>query len=246
MSATRWLSLGLEDLPWDPESDFSLEELLLPSIFTRLQKKDENEKADKQTEAKDEPQAKLPEVLPILPLRGVVVYPQTAVPLTIGQPRSIQLVDDVSMTTDKLIGLVATRNPELENPGPADLYSVGTIASVHRLFRAPDNTIRLLVQGLVRFRLVEFVAEEPYLTARVEIIPEVVETGLEVEALARAARDQFEAIAQLTPSIPRELVASIAAIEDPLQTAYTIANFQRMDLEDAQQILELDSTHAKL
>jgi len=246
MSATRWLSLGLEDLPWDPESDFSLEELLLPSIFTRLQKKDENEKAEKQTEAKDEPQAKLPEVLPILPLRGVVVYPQTAVPLTIGQPRSIRLVDDVSMTTDKLIGLVATRNPELENPGPADLYSVGTIASVHRLFRAPDNTIRLLVQGLVRFRLVEFVAEEPYLTARVEIIPEVVETGLEVEALARAARDQFEAIAQLTPSIPRELVASIAAIEDPLQTAYTIANFQRMDLEDAQQILELDSTHAKL
>ena len=180
------------------------------------------------------------------PLRGVVVYPQTAVPLTIGQPRSIKLVDDVSATTDKLIGLVAARNPEIEEPGPADLYTIGTIATVHRLFRAPDNTIRLLVQGLMRFRVVEIVETEPYLKARIEIIPELVETGLEIEALARSARDQFEQISDLTPSIPRELVASIVTLEDPLQTTYTIANFQRIELKDAQTLLELDSTKAKL
>jgi ATP-dependent Lon protease len=123
---------------------------------------------------------------------------------------------------------------------------VGTIATVHRLFRAPDSTIRLLVQGLMRFRLVEFVQTEPYLQARIEIAPETVETGLEIVALARSARDQFEQISGLTPSIPRELVASITTIEDPLQTAYTIANFQRIELQDAETLLELDSTKAKL
>ncbi|PWH12432.1 MAG: endopeptidase La [Anaerolineae bacterium] len=186
-----------------------------------------------------------PDIVPILPLRGVVVFPQTAVPLTIGQPRSIKLVDDV-VAGDRLVGLVAAINPELETPGPADLYTVGTIATVHRLLRAPDGTIRLLVQGLERIRIVEFTQTEPYLMARIERYPEVVETGLEVDALARNARDQFAAIAELIPSFPRELVASIASIEDPLQTVYAIVNFQRIELAEAQQILEIDSTVEKL
>jgi ATP-dependent Lon protease len=246
MSASRWHTGPLDVFDWLQESDTSLEYLFLPSIFTRLQKKDDQEKGVVQPASVDGETIKYPEIIPILPLRGVVVYPQTAVPLTIGQPRSIKLVDDVSATTAKLIGLVAARNPEIEEPGPADLFTVGTIATVHRLFRAPDNTIRLLVQGLTRFRVVEVVETEPYLTARIEVIPELVETGLEIEALARSARDQFEQISGLTPSIPRELVASIMSLEDPLQTAYTIANFQRIELKDAQTLLELDSTKAKL
>ena len=245
MSASRWHSGHLELLEWLDESDTSIEEVFMPSIFTRLQKKEEQDKGTTVL-PQDGQVAKLPDTIAILPLRGVVVYPQTAVPLTIGQPRSIKLVDEVSLTPDKLVGLVAARDPELENPGPADLYTIGTIATVHRLFRAPDNTIRLLVQGLMRFRTVEFVQEEPYLKARVEVVPETVETGLEIEALARSARDQFEQISQLTPSIPRELVASIATLEDPLQTVYTIANFQRIELRDAQAILDLDSTKSKL
>jgi ATP-dependent Lon protease len=145
-----------------------------------------------------------------------------------------------------MIGLVASRQPDLENPGPDDLFSIGTIASVHRLFRAPDGTIRLLIQGMARFRLGEFTQVEPYLKARIHLIPETVETGLEIEALARNTRDQFEHIAEMIPSIPRELVTSIGAIEDPLQTVYTIANFQRMELEEAQTILEMDSVAEKL
>jgi ATP-dependent Lon protease len=223
-----------------------MEDLFLPSIFTRLQKKDENEKNTIQPASVDGETIKYPDIIPILPLRGVVVYPQTAVPLTIGQPRSIKLVDEVSGTTDKLIGLLAARNPEIEEPGPADLYSIGTIATVHRLFRAPDGTIRLLVQGLMRFQVLEVVETEPYIKARVQVLPETVETGLEIDALARSARDQFEQISGLTPSIPRELVASIVSLDDPLQTVYTIANFQRIELKDAQTILELDSTKSKL
>lgn len=187
----------------------------------------------------------IPSELPILPLRGLVVYPQTAVPLTIGQPRSVRLVDD-AMAGDKIIGLVTSKDPELENPGPEDLYSTGTAAIIHRMFRAPDGTIRLLVQGLSRFRLKDFTSIEPYLKATVEIAPETTEEGLEIEALTRNARDQFTHIAEMIPSFPRELVTSISAIDDPLQVVYTIANFQRMELSEAQELLEIDSVTEKL
>jgi ATP-dependent Lon protease len=187
----------------------------------------------------------LPEEMPILPLRGIVVYPQTAVPLTIGQPRSIRLVDDVA-SGQRLIGLVTSKDADNENPGPEQLYRIGTVAMIHRLFRAPDGTIRLLVQGLSRFRVLEFTETEPYLKAKVEPAPEIEEEGLEVDALARNIREQFVHIADLMPSIPRELAASIAAVEDPLQTAYTIANFQRMELDEAQNLLEIDSVIEKL
>jgi ATP-dependent Lon protease len=221
-----------------------LRDMPLNPITTHiLHKEDEGEVDEFQSNVQKE---NIPSVLPILPLRGLVVYPQTAVPLTIGQPRSIRLVDDVVAGDERLIGVLTSRDPELEVPAPKDLYSIGTVAMVHRLFRAPDGTIRLLIQGIARFRVGEFEQQEPYLKAAIELIPEEVEEGLELVALARNARDQFERIAEMIPSIPRELVASVTALEDPLQTAYTIANFQRMDLQDAQQMLEFDSTSEKL
>ena len=187
----------------------------------------------------------IPEELPILPLRGVVVYPHTVVPLTIGQPRSIRLVDDVA-AKDRIIGLVASRKPELELPGPDDLYAYGTVANVQRLFRAPDGTIRMIVQGLARFELGEFTALEPYLRASILLWPEEVEEGVEIEAQMRAASDMFQEVAELAPSLPREVVASVLLQDDPLQVAYTIANYQRMELEVAQELLEEDSTVVKL
>jgi len=114
------------------------------------------------------------------------------------------------------------------------------------LFRAPDGTIRLLIQGTKRFRIDSFLDEEPYLKARITAIPETVDETLEVEALARNAREQFAHIAEMVPSIPRELIESILSLENPLQVVYTIANFQRMELEDSQEILELDSVEEKL
>jgi ATP-dependent Lon protease len=231
---------------FDDEEDVGiLDEQFVFPIVTHVIEDTESSEEDPGTEGEDR-EDQIPSVLPILPLRGLVVYPQTAVPLTIGQARSVRLIDDVMKSDERLIGLVASTQPELEIPGAEDLYPVGTIAIVHRLFRAPDETIRLVVQGMMRFRLGEFVQEEPYLKANIELIPEEVEDDLEVEALARNARDQFEHIADLIPSIPRELVASVLTLEDALSTVYTIANFQRMDLEDAQELLELDSTAEKL
>jgi ATP-dependent Lon protease len=222
-----------------------LKEIILNPITTHILQGEEGLE-EKDITKGEVLQNQIPSALPILPLRGVVVYPQTAVPLTIGQPRSIKLVDDVVSGENRLIGLAASKNPEIEVPEPKDLYPVGTVAVVHRLFRAPDGTIRLLVQGLSRFRLGEFLETDPYLKANIELIPETIEEGIEIEALARNAREQFEKIAEMITSIPRELVASVLSLEDPLQTVYTIANFQRMDLKDAQEILEIDSVSDKL
>ena len=243
MPASRWHTNFNDLFQWMGEEDNDLLSMMMPSMFSRFQKQDSDSAGSGSSQTSNS--NKYPEILPILPLRGVVVYPQTAVPLTVGQPRSIRLVDEV-VGGDKLVGLVAAVNPELESPGPADLYRVGTIATVHRLLRAPDGTIRLLVQGMDRFRVGEFVAEEPYLKARIELAPETMEEGLEIDALARNARDQFQQITQMIPSFPEELASSITSVEDALQTAYTIANFQRMDIKDSQEILELDSVAEKL
>lgn len=192
-----------------------------------------------------QPQPEIPAELPILPLRGLVVYPQTAIPLTVGQPRSIKLVDDV-VSGDRLIGLVAAKDPSLETPGPDDVYRIGTLASIHRLFRAPDGTIRLLVQGIARIEIDEYTSLEPYLRAKIHATPERSEDTLEVEALVRNVVNQFTRLADLVPSIPGELISSALNVDDPLQLVYAVATYIRINLDDAQEILELDSTDAKL
>jgi len=187
----------------------------------------------------------LPGELPILPLRGLVVYPHTTVPLTVGQPRSVKLVDDV-VAGDRVIGLVASHDPELEMPGPDQVHLIGTVAQIHRLFRAPDGTIRLLVQGMARIRITGFTETQPYLRARVEAAPETVESGIEVEALMRNVVEQFSRMADLVPSIPGELISAALNVDDPLQLVYALATYIRLDLADQQKLLELDSVQEKL
>lgn len=246
MAASRWNADYTEILKWieDGENDFL--NLITGFNMATLQNSEGNTMDEGEPKAMiGEQPIELPDELPILPLRGLVVYPQTVVPLTVGQARSIRLVDD-AVSGQRLIGLVTSRDPDLETPGPENLFDVGTVAMIHRLFRAPDGTIRLLVQGMSRFSLGEFTQTDPYLRAKIIPRTEISETGIEVEALARNARDQFEHIAELIPSIPREVASSISSITDPLQTVYTIANFQRMDLQEAQEILAIDSISEKL
>ncbi len=244
MPASRWNSSILEMIHWLYEEQAGMEELLNQPIQPQ-DFKHGNGHEDEEGIAENA-SVKLPKTLPVLPLRGLVVFPQTAVPLVIGQSRSIRLVDDVMAGDERLIALVTSRDPELENPTPADVYDVGVVAMVHRLFRAPDNTIRLVVQGLMRCRITKYVQEDPYLVGEIEPAPETVEEGLELVAMALNVRNQFAHIADMVPSIPRELVSSVAEIEDPLQTVYVIANFQRMELDEAQRLLEMDSTSEKL
>ncbi len=202
-----------------------------------------NEDLEEETAAID-----LPEELPILPLRGLVVYPQTAIPLTVGQERSIQLVDDV-VAGNRMVGLVASKDPNISAPGPDQVQTVGTLAIIHRLFRTPDGTVRLLIQGLQRIKIDEFVATTPYLKARVTRIAETeVEDGddIEMEALVRSIVDRFTSLAELVPSIPQELVANAIDVEDPLQLVYSIATYVRIQLTDSQLLLELETAGDKI
>lgn len=193
----------------------------------------------------DNDQFHLPEVLPVLPLRGLVAYPQTAVPLTIGQPRSITLVESV-MSKDRLIGLFASKKPELDTPTPEDIYPIGVLAYIQRIFRAPDGTIRILVQCQARIRIDEYADKEPYFTARVSFAPEIETMNLEIEALMRTVTDQFSRLADLLPNIPNELVNSALNTDEPLQLVYAIATYVRMDLDKAQAILDENTSEGKL
>src|SRR5438067_9135819 len=120
----------------------------------------------------------IPDTLPVLPLRDTVVYPLAVVPLAVGQERSVRLVDEV-MRGDRLLALVGQRNLGPEPPGSDDLYRIGTAAVIHQLLRAPDGTLRVVVQGLERVRIVEVTATEPYLVARVEPAPDPQPEGME-------------------------------------------------------------------
>ncbi|MCJ7733669.1 MAG: endopeptidase La [Anaerolineales bacterium] len=243
MPVSRWSAELIELLDWVNREDLSLDDIFLGSVVPNI--------IDIKVEQGDELNqenliGRIPSVLPILPLRGLVVYPETAVPLSIGQPRSIRLVDDVLSADDRLIGLLTSKDPQDELPGPDGLYQVGTVASVHRLFRAPDGTIRLLVQGITRFEVKKFTQEEPYLKAEIKLSPVKVERDLEIDALTRQARDQFSQITNLVPSVPRELVDAVMTLDDPLQVVYTVANFQKLELAEAQELLELNSVSEKL
>ncbi len=189
----------------------------------------------------------VPEELPILPLRGVVVYPLMVVPLTVGQARSVKLVDDVAVG-DRYVGLAASKDPEIDEPEPDQIYTVGTMAVIHRLIKAPDGTVRIIVQGVERIRIDEWTQEQPYLKAKVsraeDQLPE--EGDLEAEALMRNVTDLFSRLVALVPHLPDELMMAVTGTSDPRQLTYLVSTSVRMDLEDAQKILEFDNVTDKL
>jgi ATP-dependent Lon protease len=195
--------------------------------------------------AQSEEEVEIPEELPILPLRGVVVYPITFQALSVGQPRSIQLVDDATVKK-QMIGLVTARDEEIEEPGPEDVYPIGVAASIHRMIKAPDGTIRLLVQGVERIQIEEWTTDEPYLKARVSPLPDQVDEGIEVEALVRNAVDLLRRLVSLVSQLPDELLMAALNLEDPRQLVYFIATNIRMEIPDAQAILEIGSVREKL
>ncbi|MCB0200523.1 MAG: endopeptidase La [Caldilineae bacterium] len=185
--------------------------------------------------------------LPILPLRGVVVYPMMWLPLTVGQARSIRLIDEALVDAEpRIIGLFTSKDPEKDEPGPDEIYDTGTMAVVHRMLRAPDGTIRLIVQGLERIRIQEFLQTEPYLRANVLEHPDLIEDTVEIEALMRNAQDQFRQFINLVPHLPEELEMAALNVEDARQLVYLIASSLRLDIEVAQELLEIDSVTEKL
>jgi ATP-dependent Lon protease len=191
------------------------------------------------------PGVAIPDVLPVLPLRGVVVMPLAAAPLSIGQPRSVRLVDDV-MRGNRLLGLIAQRDASVEEAGPADVNRMGTVATIHQLARGQDGIVRILVQGLERIRVLDWIGTEPYLLARVQAVPDRPSSGPEADGLRRAAVDLFRRVVELTPDLPNELAAAAEVLAEPRQVVYFIASVLPLEPGVRQEILELDPIDAKL
>jgi ATP-dependent Lon protease len=211
--------------------------------FRHEHKRESPDTEPDEVEAGAEPE--VPEVLPLLPLRGTVVFPMTLLPLAAGQPRSLRLIDDV-ISGNRMVGMVLQKNAEQEAAGPGETFEIGTVANIHQMMRVPDGTVRLVVQGLRRMRIVEWVEEEPYLKARIELIPEESEDSVEVKALMRNVLEQFQRLVSLVSNLPEELVTAALNIEEPLHLVYLIASNLRMEPEERQALLELDTVEAKL
>jgi ATP-dependent Lon protease len=179
----------------------------------------------------------VPSKLPVLPLRETVPFPDALTPLAIGQERSVQLVNDV-LAGDRLLVMVASRDPELETPGPQQLYGVGVVGAVARMLKVPDGTLRILVQGAQRIRIDDWTQEKPYLVAAVSELPDVVTESPELTALMRNVQETFSSIVDEVPYLPEELQLAVANIEDPSALSHLIAGSLRLKSEEKQALLE--------
>ncbi|TES93905.1 MAG: endopeptidase La [Candidatus Cloacimonadota bacterium] len=180
---------------------------------------------------------KIPEELAILPIKGTIVFPLIIVPLVAVKERAIKLIDDV-LAGDKILGLVAQKNLKKEIPGREDLYGVGTASTIAKMLRFPDGSLRLLVQGFARIKIVDFTQEEPYLKAKTKTIVEHWKKGVKVEALMRNTISMFQTLIELSPHLPEELEAIVINIEEPGRLADFIVSNLNFEVEDKQTILE--------
>ncbi|MDI3281131.1 MAG: endopeptidase La [Bacillota bacterium] len=185
------------------------------------------------------------ELLPLLPLRGVIVFPYMVIPLDVGRERSVHALE-AAMMSDRRILLAAQKQARTNEPTPDEIYSVGTVAEIKQLLKLPDGTIRILVEGLERRCIEEFLQLDPYYRVRARRVQEVEVHTPEVEALMRTTLAEFEEYIKLSKKIPPEVLASVAGIEEPGRLADSIAAQMVLRVEDKQAILECFSPQERL
>ncbi len=197
-----------------------------------------NEKANQFVEQLEaEGEVTIPQELPVLPIKTGVVFPFMIVPLIVSDNQLIKLIDDV-LASDKLVGVVTQKNPEIETPGADDLYKFGTASLVVKMLRFPDGSLRILVQGVSRIRLTRFSQMSPYLMARVDVIKESREKSLELEALVRNATSLFQKVVSMAYYLPDELQAVVLNIQDESKLVDFMTSNVNFEVPDKQAILE--------
>jgi ATP-dependent Lon protease len=193
----------------------------------------------------NEQSVSVPRELPILPLRDSVAFPFSVIPLTVGIPRSVKLVED-AMQGDSLVGLFSSKDKSAEEPLPGQVHETGTMARILRVVRGQDGALQVVVQGLERIRVLHWISSESYLRARVANAAEAVETDVEIEALVANLKELGREIVQLSPNIPNEAAQFLATVTDPRYLAYLIGANSQLEAPDAQKLLEIDSIKEKL
>ncbi|MGH7412382.1 MAG: endopeptidase La, partial [Candidatus Methylomirabilis sp.] len=192
-------------------------------------------------EAKAEGQArKVPETIPLLPVRDVVIYPFMILPLFVGREKSVRAVDE-SLSRDRLILLVAQRDAEKEDPGSDEILSVGTVAMIMRMLKIPDGRVKVLVQGLSRARVLGIERRDPYFEARIAEVheAEAVVSAIEVEALIRSVKELVSKSVTLGKPIPPDVVVIVNNLDHPGRLADLVASHLELKIEQAQEVLEL-------
>lgn len=184
-------------------------------------------------------------LVPLLPLRDIVVFPHMVVPLFVGREKSITALEE-AMGKEKDILLAAQMNPKTNDPTPEDIYEVGTLSSIIQLLRLPDGTVKVLVEGKRRARVLGYLTESNYFHVEVEPLAEDCEVTIEIEALMRGVKSTFDQYVRLNKRIPPEMLASVSTIEDPSRLADTIVAHLALKLPDKQSILEIVSAGGRL
>jgi ATP-dependent Lon protease len=187
----------------------------------------------------------LPELLPVLGLSDIVIFPGMVAPLLVETAQSTKLIDDV-VGGDRLLGVVLQRNAEAENPLPHEMYQVGCAARVLKMLKFPDNTVRVLVEGLWRIQVKEYGKTEPYLGAKFELLQDLKEDSVELTAMMRNAQSQFQEIIKLSPALSEQIKIAALNTEDPGHFTDLIAVNLNLVLEERQKLLETASVKERL
>ena len=181
------------------------------------------------------------QVLPVLPLRDIVVFPHMIVPLFVGRDKSIRALEE-AMEGEKSILLAAQKDARTDDPGPEDVYDMGTLSTVLQMLKLPDGTVKVLVEGQKRVKISSYIETEEYFAADYVEVDFVCARDPELEAIMRSVTDRFERYAKLSKKVPQEILANISTIEDPGQFVDTVAANLILKVEDKQQLLEIVET----
>jgi ATP-dependent Lon protease len=184
-------------------------------------------------------------VYPVLPLRDIVVFPGMIVPLFVGREKSVKALEEV-MKDDKQILLIAQKNASQDDPGPDDIYTIGTLGTVLQLLKLPDDTVKVLVEGGRRVKIVGYTGKSEFFEANAVDMEEVPADSAELQAAARTVVSEFENYVKLNKKVPPEVVVSINKIEEPAKLADTISAHLALKVAEKQQLLELDSVPKRL
>jgi ATP-dependent Lon protease len=187
----------------------------------------------------------IPDIISVLPLRDAVLYPELMIPLVVGRDRSVKLIED-SLKTDNIIGLVTQKDPKIEEPKTEDLYSLGTTALITKMIRMPDSTLRVIVQGLSRFRVESFLQTAPYYVAKVDIIDEPDDKSIEIDALVMNAKKLFKKLSEMASYLSSDLASVIVNMETAGKLADLIASSLKISTEEKQEVLEAISLKDRL
>jgi ATP-dependent Lon protease len=190
-------------------------------------------------------QVEVPELLPVLPLRGIVIFPSQIHPFLVSRATSLKLIEEVGQTS-RIIALAAQKNPEEETPAPEGLYPRGTAVRILKMLRYPDQSVRVLVQGLARIELGNFTQREPYFVAHVTRLNEVASVDKEVAALHDHLVSQFSKFVSLVPYLPDELQALAMQVKEPGRLADMVSSYLKIAIEEAQDLLTTLDVRARL